>query len=153
MNGVIDLVNQRVRTLMEYTISSLSRIHYKNGTPIVTIHGGVEPSQRGGSLALTFYSSNGNEVACEKVDILATKERISLRSGCMCNPAMTGILIHQRKTVSMIEQNVTFSELLVKAGKNSMGVVRISFGLASNQKDADAFINFVKSLAKNELLD
>ena len=53
----------------------------------------------------------------------------------------------------MIGQNITFSELLVKTGKNSMGVVRISFGLASNQKDADTFINFVKSLAKNEILD
>lgn len=153
MNGVIDLVQKRVGTLMEYTISSLSKIYYKNGTPIVSIHGGVAPSQRGGSLALSFYSSNGDEVACETVDRLATKERISLRSGCMCNPAMTGILIHQREAVSMIEQNVTFSELLVKEGKNSMGVVRISFGLASNQKDADAFINFVKSLAKNETLD
>jgi molybdenum cofactor sulfurtransferase len=153
MNGIIDLVQQRVRDLIEYTISSLSVIRYKNGTHIVTIHGAVDPSQRGGSLALTFYASNGDEVACEKIEMLANKERMSLRSGCMCNPAMTAILTHHRQAVSRIGQNVTLSELLEQLGQDSIGVVRISFGLASNQKDADTFVNFVKSLAKNETLD
>ncbi|KAG2188001.1 hypothetical protein INT44_000751 [Umbelopsis vinacea] len=153
MNGVIDLVQQRVRELMEYTISSLSTICYKNGTHTVTIHGAVNPSQRGGSLALTFHATNGDEVDCGKIDMLATKERISLRSGCLCNPAMAAILTHHRQEIGQIGENVKYSDLLEYLGKGSIGVVRISFGLASNQKDADKFVNFVKSLAKNEALD
>jgi molybdenum cofactor sulfurtransferase len=153
MDGIIDLVQQRVRSLIENTVHSLSMVHYKNGTRVVTIHGKVDPSQRGGSLALTFYTSSGEEVPCDKIETLANKERISLRSGCLCNPAMSAIFVNHREAVGSIGQNVTFSDLLQRTGISSIGVVRVSFGLASNQKDADTFINFVKSLAKNKGLD
>lgn len=153
MNGVIDLVQERVRGLLEYTIQSLSAIRYHNGSPLVTVHGAVDSKRRGGSLALTFHKSNGDEVDCEHIEILANKERISLRSGCMCNPAMAAILVKRRRDVGSIGQNLTFSSLLEKTGAKSLGVVRVSFGIASNQRDADRFIGFASTLARHLVLD
>lgn len=153
MDDIIDLVQQRVMKLMQYTMQSLSAITYQNGVALVTIHGVVDSSQRGGSLALTFHKSNGSEVPCETIESLANKERISLRSGCMCNPAMAAILVKRRDEIGNIGQNVTYSSLLAKSGTSSIGVVRVSFGIASNHQDADKFISFTTTLACNRILD
>jgi molybdenum cofactor sulfurtransferase len=131
MDENIDKVQVRVRCLVEFTRQAISTIRYKNGV----------------------HKSNGDDVPCEKIEILANNERISLRSGCLCNPAMTAILLKRKKDIQNIGEHLTFSSLLEKMGVDSLGVVRISFGVASNCQDAKKFLAFAERLATGLELD
>ncbi|KAG2173863.1 hypothetical protein INT43_005283 [Umbelopsis isabellina] len=153
MDEHIDKLEVRVRTLIDFTRQALSIIRYKNGIRLVTIHGTDDAARRGGTLALTFHKSNGDDVACEKIEVLANNEKISLRSGCLCNPAMTAILLKRRNDIQTIGEHLTFSDLLEKMGVDSLGIVRISFGIASNHEDAKKFLSFAKRLATGLELD
>jgi selenocysteine lyase/cysteine desulfurase len=153
MDENIDKVQVRVRCLVEFTRQAISTIRYKNGVQLVTIHGTDDSARLGGTMALTFHKSNGDDVPCEKIEILANNERISLRSGCLCNPAMTAILLKRKKDIQNIGEHLTFSSLLEKMGVDSLGVVRISFGVASNCQDAKKFLAFAERLATGLELD
>lgn len=153
MDEHIDKLEVRVRTLIEFTRQALTTLRYKNGTRLVTIHGTDDASRRGGTLALTFHKSNGDDVPCEKIEVLANSEKISLRSGCLCNPAMTAILLKRRKDIKNIGEHLTFSNLLENMGVESLGIVRISFGIASNHEDAKMFLSFAKRLTTGLDLD
>ena len=87
-----------------------------------------------------------------RIDSLAGRERISLRTGCFCNPGAGEVahgLNEEDMAIAFAEgERMTFEQFLSvledREGK-SAGAVRISLGLATNFADVYRFLTFARS--------
>jgi len=75
------------------------------------------------------------------VEYAASTRHISLRAGCMCNPAaMLGP--EEQGLMQQLLPGVTLQDVTEMLGRE-VGVVRISLGLASNFQDVWKVVQFV----------
>jgi selenocysteine lyase/cysteine desulfurase len=120
---------------------------------MVRIYGPVDESMRGATVAMNFYDPNGHLLDYRRVEELAGLRKISLRTGCFCNPGvgetaegLTGedirAAVDDRADMTMPR----FLQFITHRGGKSAGAIRVSFGLASNFADAQRFLQFVAGL-------
>jgi molybdenum cofactor sulfurtransferase len=145
----IDVIHRRVRSLTGGLLGGLLALRHGNGLPVVRLYGPPDLEQRGGTVAFNLQDSAGRLVDHRVVEGRANAARISLRTGCFCNPGagelalglskdeLEGCLLHgsRRMTIDHFRQCIT--------GKGS-GAVRISLGLASNLVDVEVLLAFVR---------
>lgn len=145
----LDMIHARVMALTGWLIEHLRTLRHSNGQRLLRIHGPVNLEQRGGTVTLTFYDREGYAFDDRRIEELANREQISLRTGCFCNPG-AGEVAHGLTPEIMAEffrvrQGLTFLELrermATRFGK-SVSAVRISVGLVSNFADVYAFLRF-----------
>src|SRR6185369_3526751 len=82
----IDTINARVCCLTEWLLQRLVSMTHGNGRPMVRIYGPVSSVMRGGTVTLNFYDPEGRLLDYRRIEELAGREGISLRTGCFCNP-------------------------------------------------------------------
>ena len=102
---------------------------------------------------MNFYDPAGHLLDYRRVEELAGEQRISLRTGCFCNPGAgetaEGITDEDVMAALAIREDLTlarFLEIVTARGGKSAGAIRVSFGLASNFADAERFVQFATSL-------
>ncbi len=151
----MECIHQRVRCLTGWMLSSLIELKHKNGLPVVKIYGPVDSTQRGGAVALNFFDPHGQVIDHNWIDEMATRENISLRTGCFCNPGAgeVALEISSSELTSCFarpdhEQHLTYDEFRLCINNKASGAVRISVGMMSNFADVEKFINFSASLIK-----
>ena len=148
----IDSIAERVRCLTGWLLEELLALRHSNGKAMVRIYGPVTTHARGGTVTLNLYDPNGHLLDYRRVEELATREHISLRTGCFCNPG-TGEIAEDLTEDDMragFEQGPgvtlqSFLKLLQQRGHKSAGSIRVSFGIASNFPDAWRFWRFAQS--------
>jgi selenocysteine lyase/cysteine desulfurase len=149
----IDRVHTRVQCLTAWSLDALVALRHTNGRPLVRIYGPVTTAGRGGIITLNFYDPDGHLLDYRRVEELAGQQGISLRTGCFCNPGAGETAEHI--TEADIEAAITtgldmnlprFLQFITHRGGKSAGAIRISFGIASNFADADAFLRFAAGL-------
>lgn len=79
------------------------------------------------------------------IEHAATAQDISLRTGCMCNPGGAAALLGVQNDMQHLYPGVTLRDFEQIVG-HELGVVRISFGLASSFNDAWKIIRFVATI-------
>jgi len=84
------------------------------------------------------------------IEYAASKQGISLRTGCMCNPGGAAALLGLEDQMARLSAGATKQSFDDVVG-SEIGVVRISLGLASNFKDAWNVVQFAKSLANDRM--
>tara|TARA_B100000586_G_scaffold188777_1_gene138816 strand:- start:79 stop:1515 length:1437 start_codon:yes stop_codon:yes gene_type:complete len=148
----IDIIHNRVGCLTSWLLYSLLALRHSNGTPVVRVYGPTTMEARGGTLTVNFYDPKDILIDHRRIDELAGKVGISLRTGCFCNPG-AGELAHGLTKEDMAAafengERMTFEQFLSvledRDGK-SAGAVRISMGLASNFADVYKFWEFARS--------
>jgi len=148
----IDTIHNRVSSLTAWLLESLIALRHSNGTPLVRVYGPTTMEARGGTLTVNFYDPKDILIDHRRIDELAGREGISLRTGCFCNPG-AGELAHGLTEEDMAAafengERMTFEQFLTvledRDGK-SAGAVRISMGLASNFADVYKFWEFARS--------
>ena len=82
----LDTIHDRVMALAGWLLENLLALRHGNGRPLVRIHGPRTLRDRGGTLALTFDDPDGKPFDERRIEELANQTRISLRTGCFCNP-------------------------------------------------------------------
>ena len=82
----LDVIHERVMCLTGWLIESLRAMRHATGQPLVKIHGPADLSMRGGTVTVTFLDRDGQALDDGRIEQLANWERISLRTGCFCNP-------------------------------------------------------------------
>ena len=116
---------------------------------MVRIYGPTKMSMRGGTVTFNFYDPEGHLVDYRRVEELASRERISLRTGCFCNPgageAAEGLT--EQDMLAGLEQDVEmtlprFLQVIQHRGGKSAGAIRVSLGLVSNFADVYRFVQF-----------
>jgi molybdenum cofactor sulfurtransferase len=145
----LDVIHERVLCLTDWLIESLRAMRHATGQPLVKIHGPADLSMRGGTVTVTFLDRDGQALEDGRVEQLANWERISLRTGCFCNPGAGevahGLTPEIMRTFFHRGQAPSFQELRremhARFGRD-VSAVRVSVGLASNFADVDAFIRF-----------
>lgn len=151
----IDTIHERVRCLAEWLIAELESIHHPNGHPLVRIYGPGARGPRGGTVTMNFYDAEGEVIDHTRIEELASRARISLRTGCFCNPgggeSALGLSAEALAACfhgpAARRSRFTLEDLRLCTDAKSTGAVRVSFGIASNFADAWRFAGFARSLA------
>ena len=147
----IDAIQTRVRCLTGWLLERLLELRHSNGRPMVRIYGPITTASRGGIITMNFYDPEGHLLDYRRVEELANKERISLRTGCFCNPgageAAEGLTADD--VAAALEQNVDmtlprFLQIITHRGGKSAGAIRVSLGIASNFADVERFARFAE---------
>jgi len=149
----IDSVHARVAELTGRLLEALAELRHPNGARVALLFGPRDVERRGGTVALNFYRADGSLIDHLEVERRAGERRISLRTGCFCNPGAGEVALGLSR--DEIERCFplgapgggfeAFRQCLDPA--RGTGAVRISFGLASNEADLEAVIDFAASLA------
>ena len=152
----IDTIQTRVRCLTDWLLHELVEMRHSNGRPMVRIYGPLTTKMRGPIVTMNFYDPAGHLLDYRRVEELAGEQRISLRTGCFCNPGAgetaEGITAEDVNAALAIREDLTlarFLEIVTARGGKSAGAIRVSFGLASNFADAERFVQFAKSLSRS----
>ncbi|TCP55014.1 selenocysteine lyase/cysteine desulfurase [Tamaricihabitans halophyticus] len=141
----VDIIGTRVRCLTGQFLDQLSSLRHSDGSPLARIYGPLETDSRGGTVAFNFLDRTGKVVDERLVAAEASAARISLRTGCFCNPGVgedafgldVAALRPLRRTSA-----VTLDEYLNVLGLPSAGAIRVSFGIVSNLADVARFLAF-----------
>ena len=143
-------IHTRVRCLAGWLIDELHRIKHSNGNELIRIYGPVDARSRSGTVTMNFYDPQGRFVDHQLVERRAGEHRISLRTGCFCNPG-DGELALEISADELTACFVSSKERLSRddfrrcIDAKSTGAVRVSMGLVSNFSDAFRFLDFARS--------
>ena len=83
------------------------------------------------------------------IEHAAAQRKISLRTGCVCNPGGAAAIIGIEGDMERLYEGVTLREFEARVG-HELGVVRISLGLASNFLDVWRILEFARSMSIEE---
>ena len=152
-NVGVDLIHTRAACLTRWLIRDLAAIHHSNGAPVVRIYGPGDEGPRGGTITMNFYGAGGEVIDHHRVEAEAARHKISLRSGCFCNPGGGELALSISKTEIIgcfnqpwVQETSRFTpdDLRLCVDGKSTGAVRVSFGVASNFEDAWRFSQFAR---------
>ncbi len=157
----IDLIHERVMCLTSWLLDRLLATRHSNGTPLVQVYGPHDCHLRGGTIALNFLNPDGTIVDERVVEQRASKELLSLRTGCFCNPGAGEVAFHlsKEKLQSIFKgdgkeilpklyrghEGITWDQFLANLGMQSGGAVRVSLGIATNFADVYRFMQFAET--------
>jgi molybdenum cofactor sulfurtransferase len=150
----VETIRTRVNCLTGWLIQSLLALAHSNGRPMVRLYGPATLEMRGGTVTFNLYDPQGHLLDYRRVEELAGAERISLRTGCFCNPGagetaegLTEDDMRAGIAAAGTEINLLrFSHAMQERGGKSAGAIRVSTGIASNFSDVERFLNFVAQL-------
>ncbi|MEM9833291.1 MAG: aminotransferase class V-fold PLP-dependent enzyme [Bacteroidota bacterium] len=144
----MERINHRITSLSEYLYHGLQKIRHTTGEPVVQVYGPEDRKNVGGTCTMNFYDILGKRYHFQFIEDQANQQKISLRSGCFCNP---GIDEAQHSiSPSDLENHFTsrktrsYREVSEQLG-HTRGAVRVSVGVATRKKDLDCFLKFVRS--------
>ena len=145
----IDAVHTRVRCLTGWLLEQLLALRHANGRPMVRIYGPATTEMRGGSVTMNFYDPDGHLLDYRRIEELASARRISLRTGCFCNPGAgetaEGLTEEDMLAGAAGGADMTlprFMQVIQHRGGKSAGAIRVSLGLVSNFADVYRFVQF-----------
>ena len=82
----VDAIHDRVQYLTRWLLDRLPAVRHRDGSPLVRLYGPTDDAERGGTIPFNVLDPAGGVVDFWKVEALAAEQRISLRTGCFCNP-------------------------------------------------------------------
>jgi molybdenum cofactor sulfurtransferase len=139
-----DIIQARVRCLTGWLLEELAALRHRNGVRLITVHGPPSTDGRGGTLALSFHDTKGRRINPAMIERAANAARISLRTGCFCNPGAAeyarGLTSAELTPLMHANPPPTRAQFLEALGERAPGAVRVSLGIASNFADAHAFL-------------
>lgn len=147
----IEMIAERVKTLIGWLLDGLLALRHSNGRAMVRIYGPATTEARGGTVTLNLYDPQGHLLDYRRVEELAGQEGISLRTGCFCNPGAGEIAeglteedMRAGFTLGTDINLMSFLRLMRERGHKSAGSIRASIGIASNFADVRRFLRFVE---------
>ena len=150
-----ELIHHRVTCLTGWLIDRLSALRHGNGEPMVRIYGPTGSRDRGGTVAFSLLDPDGHLVDERAVGRAAADARISIRTGCFCNPgaveAAFGLTTGDWRR-AMRGGARTLDEYLALLGMPVGGALRASVGLASNVGDVERFTEFLSVTFRDQVI-
>lgn len=145
----VEVINTRVRCLTGWLLDELLALRHANGRHMARIYGPATTTMRGGSVTMNFYDPDGHLLDYRRIEELASARRISLRTGCFCNPGAgetaEGLTEDDMLAGAAAGADMTlprFLQVIQHRGGKSAGAIRVSLGIASNFADVQAFVRF-----------
>jgi len=146
----IEAIGERIACLTGWCLEELMALRHSNGRAMVRIYGPVTMDSRGGTITLNLYDPHGHLFDYRRIEELAGEERISLRTGCFCNPGLgesaEGLTEEDMLAALALGSGInltSFMQLMETRAHKSAGAIRVSVGLVSNFADLWKFVQFV----------
>jgi selenocysteine lyase/cysteine desulfurase len=156
----IDVIHERVSALTGWLIEKLLALYHDNGRPLVRLHGPKNLKRRGGTVTMNFYDPDGRPFDVYRIEQLANKAKISLRTGCFCNPGASEIAhdlpasaLDNFLQVKSAPSASILNDYMQRHYAKVAGATRVSVGLATNFADVYGFITFVRGFLNKEAAD
>ena len=144
----VEIVHQRVTTLTGWLLEQLAALRHRNGLPLARIYGPLGNHMRGGTVQFNFYDPAEQLVNGYAVERIANRQRISIRTGCHCNPGAREIALgftrEEMQQCFMDKERMTYEQFLVIIDGKTTGAMRVSLGLPSNFSDVWRFVEFAR---------
>ncbi len=146
----LERIHERVSLLTEWLIDQLLALRHGNGAPLIRLYGPKGCEGRGGAVTINFFRASGEVIDHDLIEEEATKERISLRTGCFCNPGAgeMALGISRNELVTCFSQStadrMTYDAFRRCIDGKSTGAVRVSVGMVSNFADVHTFVQFAR---------
>ena len=156
----IGTIHERVMCLTGWLLDNLLALRHSNGKPLIRLYGPTDTHCRGGTITINFYDPFENLIDYSRVEALANRLNISVRTGCFCNPGAGevahGLTREEMMTCFADEERMSFNQFLTCLqgidGK-SAGAIRVSVGLATNFADVYHFVQFARSFLNKGAAD
>ncbi|HEU5228826.1 MAG TPA: aminotransferase class V-fold PLP-dependent enzyme [Ktedonobacteraceae bacterium] len=161
----MELIHKRVQSLTGWLLDTLLALRHSNGTPLVQVYGPHTTEKRGGTIALNFLAPDGSLIDERIIDRRASEVRLSLRTGCFCNPGageaafnLSKETLHHvfhegpKDTLPQLfkgEKSGSWDRFLADLGMQSGGAVRVSLGLVTNFADVYRLVQFAQTFLDN----
>jgi molybdenum cofactor sulfurtransferase len=147
----VERVHERVRLLSGWLIEELLALRHGNGRPLVRLYGPGTTVARGATLAMNLYDAAGRVIDHPLVERSAAERRISLRTGCFCNPGAGEVALGLTRPeiehcFTAGDSRMTYDDLRRCIDPHEAGAVRVSLGLVSNFADVYAFREYARGL-------
>ena len=146
----MDRIRTRVGCLACWLIDRLLELRHANGRRLVRLYGPRRPERRGGTVTFNFCDPDGRLIDHELIEEQAGRRRISLRTGCFCNPGAgeMALGLSRDELVGCFSQRpdgMTYEEFRTCIDDKGTGAVRVSLGIASNFADVEQLLRFAAS--------
>jgi len=145
----IEIIHERIRLLTGWLIEQLLDLDHRNGRPMARLYGPAATGQRGGTITFNLMDASGRVIEPREVEERAARRRISLRTGCFCNPGAGETALGL--TRGMLERcfargarRLTYDDVRRCVAPRPAGAVRVSLGLVSNLADVRAFLDYAR---------
>ncbi len=144
----IDTIHTRVRCLTHWLTTNLLKLEHGNGKSVIRLYGPADSEARGGAVTINIYDKDGRVIDHSLVEQRSNEWKISLRTGCFCNPGAGELALGLSKNemiacMAVPESRMTVEEFRQCIDGKSTGAVRASVGLVSNFRDVMLFYRFV----------
>lgn len=138
--------------LAQKLYSGLSCLRHPQGSPVVRCYadkdvqyGNAETC--GATIAFNVLAAGGTIIPFQHLERLANARDIYIRSGALCNPG--GIALYLGLTADDFrdawkENHRCSHPLEILSSGKAIGVVRVSLGAMSNNRDVKAFLRFMR---------
>jgi selenocysteine lyase/cysteine desulfurase len=168
INGIgLNLISRRVDILTTWLLQCLAGLKHSNGQPMIVPYGPPAGPGRGGTVTFNFLDPDGCLVDERAVSRDAAAARISLRTGCFCNPgagerafglggkAPGGGLVSRMvmRRGPRRPDLTTVDGYLRAVGLATGGAVRVSLGLVSTLADVESFLDFAERTYRDRMPD
>lgn len=146
----IDTIHRHVSTLTGLLIDELTALRHANGRPAIQLYGPLSTESRGGTIAFNVIDADGQVVDHNLIEERAGERKISLRTGCFCNPGAGEMALGLSRTeisscFHRSGDRMTYDDFRRCIDAKSTGAVRVSLGIVSTRADVEAFVEFLKS--------
>jgi selenocysteine lyase/cysteine desulfurase len=151
----IDRIHQRVMCLIGWFVNRLASLRHSNGERMARIYGPLNNRDRGGTVAFNLLDPNGRVIDERAVARASAAARISIRTGCHCNPgASEGVsqLTKQAWRRAARTRIRTMDQYVELLGLPSAGALRASVGLVSTTDDVERFVAFVETTFRDRVV-
>lgn len=142
-------LNERIKSLTVYLLNGLESLKHQNGQAKVQVFGKTDLANRGGTLVMSFFDSQGNKRDFEQIEEQANAKNISIRSGCFCNPGIDEVnnclTTEELSQYYVTHKKGNYKDMIAYLGK-MRGATRVSVGMATNKADIDQFLDFVDEI-------
>lgn len=144
----IETIHQRVACLTGWLLEQLTALRHANGAPLVRVYGPTTMAQRGGTVTMNFFDPERHFFDHRLVEQRANQARISLRTGCFCNPGggemALGISAEELTSCFITHDRMTLDEFRRCIDDKSTGAVRVSVGMVTTFADVYRFVEFAR---------
>jgi selenocysteine lyase/cysteine desulfurase len=161
-----DAIHRHVTALTAELLAGLAALRHSGGGPLARVYGPLDTTSRGGTVAMNLLDPAGSVIDERVVARDSAAHRISLRTGCFCNPGSgeTAFAIDPNTLGGAVRTGTatatgagagaaTIDDYLGRLGLPSGGAVRVSLGLSSSRGDVAAFLDFVAATYRDRSPD
>ena len=102
---------------------------------------------------MNFYDERGAVIDHRLIESRAAEGRISLRTGCFCNPGAgeTALELSREEIEHCFDDSggrMTYEDFQRCIDDKSTGAVRVSLGVVTTEDDVDAFVDLARSFLR-----